>query len=229
MTYMPALKALILDYDDTLVRTREIRYATLKRVARKHYHFEMTDSDIDHAWGKPGEEFMQILYGAHTADFHQLWETYHEECKSDPNEAHPGALEFVRDFASRFPVGILTSSSGRRVIPEMAQIGLTPSLFFSVQTADDTTVHKPNPVVFEPAVQILAQRGIERHEIVYVGDSRQDHTASTGAGLRFIGLSHNEESRQLFQDLGAQQAHNFSELRRMLEEGHVPPGLSPAL
>lgn len=217
---MHSLKALILDYDDTLVRTREIRYSTLKRVASRHYGFEMTDSDIDKAWGKPGEEFMRILYGAHTDNLAGLWEVYHEECKLDPNEAHPGALEFVQSFAARMPVGILTSSSGRRVVPEMAQIGFASQLFFRVQTADDTSVHKPNPAVFDPAVSFLRERGITADEIVYVGDSRQDHTAAVGAGLRFVGMSHNEESRDLFQSLGAVQAGSFRELTQILEGFH---------
>lgn len=211
------MKALILDYDDTLVRTREIRYATLKRVASRHLHFEMTDADIDRAWGKPGEEFMQILYGRYTDDMKKLWEIYHEECRYDPNEAHSGALDFVKMFSARMPVGILTSSSGRRVIPEMREIGFDSSFFFRVQTADDTTVHKPDPAVFKPSLGVLREKGIAAHEVVYVGDSRQDHTAAVGAGLNFIGLSHTEESRQLFHDLNVEQAGSFAELAMKLD------------
>ncbi len=43
------LKAILFDYDDTLVQTRKIRYRTLKNLAKEKFQFDLPDVRIDEA------------------------------------------------------------------------------------------------------------------------------------------------------------------------------------
>lgn len=207
-----AYKAIVFDYDDTLVRTREVRYATLMRVARERYGFDLQRPEIDAAWGTPGDEFMRMLFDRQEPDLARLWGIYNEECKQDPNEAHPGALDFLQTFSRRLPLGILTSSSRRRVLPELAETRIDESPFVRIQTAEDTPLHKPNPAVFAPWIAWAAEQSATADEILYVGDTLNDHAAAIGAGLRFIGMAHTSREQDLFRDSGIRFVGSFKEL-----------------
>lgn len=212
-----AIRAIVFDYDDTLVRTREVRYTTLMRLAREHYAFDLGAPEIDAAWGTPGDEFMRRLFGSREPDLARLWRVYGEECKQDPNEAHPGAIEFLQVFSSRLPLGILSSSSRRRVLPELEETGIGEAHFVRIQTAEDTPVHKPDPQVFAPWLEWASQRNFTSAEILYVGDTLNDHVAATEAGLQFLGMAHSVRDREIFRQTGIRCAHSFEELRGLLD------------
>lgn len=206
------LRAIILDYDDTLVQTRQVRYNTLKRLAKERYRFDLRDEAIDALWGRPAHEFMQILFGISAADLADLWTTYDILCKDEPNRPHAGATEFVEAFRAFMPVGILTSSSIRRVRAELQAAGLPEHLFTRIQAAEDTQMHKPDPAVFVPWVSFLAGFGIPAVEAVYVGDSLHDYRAATGAGLQFIGMAHTIGDARNFRAADVFYVTSFSDL-----------------
>lgn len=216
------LRAIILDYDDTLVQTRQVRYNTLKRLARERYRFDLRDAAIDALWGRPAHEFMQILFGISAADLGDLWTAYDALCRDEPNRPHRGAREFVEAFRSRMPVGILTSSSIRRVRAELETADLPEHLFARIQAVEDTTVHKPNPAVFEPWLGYLDREGIAAADALYVGDFLHDHQAATGAGLQFVGMAHSADAARTFRTAHISSVNSFSELIVRLQEHNEP-------
>jgi phosphoglycolate phosphatase-like HAD superfamily hydrolase len=50
-------------------------------------------------------------------------------------------------------------------------------------------VHKPNPDVFLPSINVFAVDGINKAEILYVGDTLDDYFSAVNAGLIFCGIS----------------------------------------
>ena len=128
---------------------------------------------------------MRRLFGSREPDLARLWQVYGEECKQDPNEAFPGALEFLNRCAARLTLGILSSSSRRRVLPELQETGIDERWFLKIQTAEDTAVHKPDPAVFAPWLALAEDKGIVAQEIVYVGDTlkRSDSRHRSRAAL----------------------------------------------
>ncbi|MBM9577834.1 HAD-IA family hydrolase [Leptospira sp. 201903070] len=211
------IKAILFDYDDTLVQTRKIRYGTLKDLAREIFQFELKDSHIDDAWGLPGDDFLRRVYGKFSEDLESLWEVYNSFCERDPNLTFPGVEDFLQKYGSTFHFGILSSSSGRRVLKEMEYFSFSKDSFFAIQTAEDTKVHKPNPKVFLPILEEAKRRELDSSEILYIGDTLGDATASLGAGLRFLGMAHEGHSAKIFQDENLEFVSSFLELGRWIE------------
>ena len=196
---MNSIKAIIFDYDDTLVRTREIRYQTIKTIAKTRFSTQIKDVEIDSAWGLPGDSFLIRLFGRHVGDdLETLWNIYNEYCAVDPNQLHHGAVDFLKEFADSLSYGILTSSSEKRVSTELSELGLSRHLFVDIQTSEHSNVHKPDPFVFEPICQKFENIGVSRAAILYVGDTVADFKAATGFGLQFIGMAHSEREKSTF-------------------------------
>ncbi|MBM9501306.1 HAD hydrolase-like protein [Leptospira sp. 201903071] len=211
------IKAILFDYDDTLVQTKKVRYNTLKNLARERFRFELKDFQIDEAWGLPGDDFLRRIYGKHSEDLEALWNVYDSFCQRDPNLTFPGVEDFLQKYGPRFHFGILSSSSGRRVLKELESFSFSKNSFFAIQTAEDTKVHKPNPKVFLPILEEAQKRKLDFSEIMYVGDTIGDATSSMGAGLRFLGMAHEEYSAEIFRKENLEFVSSFSELELWIE------------
>jgi phosphoglycolate phosphatase-like HAD superfamily hydrolase len=59
-----ATKAVLFDYDDTLVQTRRCKYRALGALGSRHYSLELTDAGIDRHWGIAYHELFRALFGA---------------------------------------------------------------------------------------------------------------------------------------------------------------------
>jgi len=57
------LKAIIFDLDDTLLKTRETKFAALKFAGKHFYNIAINDETLNLHWGKPFLEFMGIVFG----------------------------------------------------------------------------------------------------------------------------------------------------------------------
>ena len=55
------LKAVIFDFDDTLVQTKPVRYGTMKEVGKTFYNQDITDQEIDKYWGRSFPELIKAL------------------------------------------------------------------------------------------------------------------------------------------------------------------------
>ena len=80
------------------------------------------------------------------------------------------------------------------------------------QTADDTTYHKPDPRVFEPATAWLAGKNIQPNEVLYVGDGLHDMKAALGAGFSFLGVQTGLVSAADFKAAGAKSIPGIADL-----------------
>ena len=56
------LKAILFDFDDTLLQTAQSKFAALKYTAKKFYNLELTDEEIRNYWGLPFTVFLRRLY-----------------------------------------------------------------------------------------------------------------------------------------------------------------------
>ncbi|TGN11117.1 HAD family hydrolase [Leptospira ilyithenensis] len=219
MMDLKSIKAIVFDYDDTIAKTRQIRYKTLQTIANETFDFKLSNEQIDSAWGIPGNDFLLKIFGNHSKDLDFLWKTYNDYCDRDDNIPYPGAKEYIYQFQKQYQLGILSSSSHKRVFKELELMLFDLVLFVSVQTAEDTHVHKPDPKVFEPMLSKLEMFSIRREEILYVGDSISDYLSSTGYGLQFLGMAHGEREQIVFDREKIPYVESFAELDKVLKEG----------
>jgi phosphoglycolate phosphatase len=209
-------KALIFDYDDTLVQTREIRYKTIKRINSEVFNYTITDREIDSAWGLPADKFLLKLFGNFSQDLNYLWDIYNNYKKFDRNQPHHYAFNFIRKYQDHFLFGIVTSSSFHVVTQELEDMKIDLKLFLSIQGAEHTPVHKPDPDVFLPIFEKLAEIDIKKNDILYIGDSPADFYSSSNFGINFLGIAHDDRHINFFKENSINFVKNFNELEIIL-------------
>ncbi|HSW74419.1 MAG TPA: HAD hydrolase-like protein [Candidatus Saccharimonadales bacterium] len=91
-------------------------------------------------------------------------------------------------------------------------LGFPKDIIDYTQTEDDTSFHKPDPKVFEPAIAWLASRHISPHETLYVGDGLHDMQAAIGAGFNFVGVTKGLVTADEFAEAGVTSIQNLDAL-----------------
>ncbi len=99
--------------------------------------------------------------------------------------------------------GVVTATIRESILHDHVELGIPPELIDYIQAADDSTYHKPDPRVFEPAIHWLGQQGITPNEVLYVGDGLHDMHAALGAGFAFLGVETGLVSADEFSGAGA--------------------------
>jgi phosphoglycolate phosphatase-like HAD superfamily hydrolase len=203
------IKAVFFDHDDTLVGTIAAKWAHHKHVARTWYGKELTDDDIRQHWGVPFSKLVELLYG-----------------QDDPEEAMRRNLSCEDDFPKVLPaetvptlqrlhdagkvLGIITATSRYSFEHDLDLHGFPRDIIDYTQTEDDTSFHKPDPRVFEPAIAWLAARRILPREVLYVADGLHDMKAAAGAGFNFMGVTTGLVTSGEFAAAGAESVQNLS-------------------
>lgn len=191
------IKAVLFDFDDTLVKTKEIRYKALKEAGKTFYNQEITDQHIDKFWGQPFNPFISgIFSNADTPE--KLTENYKSILHKYPNEPFLETNEVLDILSKKYLLGVISSSNPDLIRGGMESTHINPKLFFFIQSSFDTDVHKPKPDVFLPSLEKLKTKEINKSEIVYVGDALDDYTASKNAGLYFCAIANRTVSEGEF-------------------------------
>jgi phosphoglycolate phosphatase-like HAD superfamily hydrolase len=183
-----SIRAFVFDYDDTLVQTRECRFAAIKALAQRFYAHTMTDTDIERHWGKPFNILFQELFAEFDRDHERVINRYLALRPEFPITAHPAAVETLHTLSATYSVSIVTSASRSVVLEDVQALGFPVSQMLTIQCAEDTAHHKPDPRVFSPLQEKLAAQGIQPHQVMYVGDAATDYFAARDAGFAFTGF-----------------------------------------
>jgi phosphoglycolate phosphatase-like HAD superfamily hydrolase len=205
-------RAILFDYDDTLVRTRQCKYAALRAVASRHYGFELSASELDRHWGVAYRALFQALFGGVESDLERAIRFYEALDGEFAITAYPETQRVLGALLERGPVGIVTAAGRSIALGQMERLGFPLARLAMVQTAEDTPFHKPDPRVFEPAIAAVERLGVGRDGITYVGDSLADFEASRGAGLAFVGVLRGTTSAEAFALAGATVVESLDEL-----------------
>jgi phosphoglycolate phosphatase len=207
------IKAIIFDYDDTLVQSLKIDVIALKEVARKYYKLELTDQRIKKVWGLPYKEMLKKLFGD-VDSIKNISDIYQEQLLKLQLKTEPFAVETIHRLSSKYILGIVTASEKEEVIRELTELGFDLDNFYIVQTEEDTKKHKPNPEVFAPIAKAFSKKGISIDEIIYVGDSLLDLEASQKFGIQFYAFPRGLTTKKEFKK---RNVPILSSLKELLE------------
>ncbi len=196
------IKAVFFDHDDTLVATKEAKWAEHKYVAKTFYGKDLSDDDILLHWGKPLPQLVCLLYDTDNVEAALANNT---SCHEDfPKVLFDGTIPTLKHLHSQRKVlGIITAATRFRFEYDLNLHGIPREFIDYTQTAEETLFHKPDPRVFEPAISWLAEQQVETHEVLYVADGLHDMKAALGAGFRFIGVETGLTTRAQFLEQGA--------------------------
>jgi phosphoglycolate phosphatase len=196
-------KAVIFDFDDTLVESRVVKWAHHKHVAKKFYNIDLSDDDIKKHWGKPIGELVKILYKS-SDTLENMYEALISVREQFRKSTYPGAQEVINKLlAANIKVGIVSATNRRFLFNDLVDDNFSVDKMFLIQGADNTEFHKPDPRVFNDAIKLLEKEGIAKNETVYIGDSINDLDAAHGAGINFIGITTGLYAKEDFEKGGA--------------------------
>lgn len=206
-----SIKAVVFDFDDTLVGTYEPIWRMHRHVAKKYYDIDLSDETILAHWGQPIDVLIRHYYQTDDSatGFKYILAEYSNFPKIKFEHTLP-VLKILRESGKK--IGIVTASHLSLIEPDFDIIGLTNDMVDYIQTADDTNVHKPDPAVFELLITWAKKQRINKDEILYVGDGLQDMKAATNAGLNFLGVTTGLVTKSRFKTNGVDSIIDLSVL-----------------
>lgn len=114
----------------------------------------------------------------------------------------PGAVEFVRKVAARFPLAIASGSLRDEIEHLLDKLGLRED-FAVLATADDCERSKPDPEVFRVAFDRLQQlpsfqsAALKTTECLVIEDAPAGVDAAHAAGMKCLALTHSRQVEAL--------------------------------
>jgi|GEM_PF-1043056 len=205
------IKGIAFDADDTLLKTQETKFQALKAAGQRFYDLTITDERLLQHWGKPFALLMDELF-ERAEPTEQIIAKYMSIVREFQNQAYDDALRAVGKLCVSYELSVLTSASRDLIEYDLQTTGFDLSKFAYIQAEGDTSVHKPDPLVFQPLLTHFSNANIEAHELIAVGDMPSDYRASTGAGLNFVGIARTPAARQVFAGIGASCIASLDEL-----------------
>jgi HAD superfamily hydrolase (TIGR01549 family) len=213
MNNFPIIKGIIFDVDDTLNKTRLTKYKAHKFAAKKFYNLVLTDENINAHWGKPFNQFINGLYGS-VDTVENIIKNYTSIIDQFPNQAYEYAIDVVNRLSQKYTLGLLSSGHKDLMRKDLTVAGFDLSKFTHIQTSESTPIHKPDPNVFLPILDLYRKDGIINNQILYIGDTLDDYYASKGAGLNFIGIADRSVSYEDFKKVTPIVVKSLSEIEK---------------
>jgi HAD superfamily hydrolase (TIGR01509 family) len=183
-------KAVIFDVDGTLVDTVAMHAQAWSDTFRRFGH-DIPAEDILGQIGKGGDQLMPVFLDEATVGAQgEAMETFRAEHYKERYLPEAKGFPAVRELFERIRadgVVIALASSGK---PEELEVyadrlGII-GLFDAQTTSDDAERSKPEPDIFEAALDRLGAPAPE--DVVVVGDSPYDAQAARKAGIEVVGL-----------------------------------------
>ncbi|WP_062352417.1 HAD family hydrolase [Bacillus kwashiorkori] len=186
------LKALIFDFDGTIVDTESLWFEVYYEYFKKKYNYQLPIETFSKGIGSDGE-FLFKLIGTDLGE-----ELNMDECLielhslfSDHSESlvvRKGVVNLINDaHKAGYKLAIASSSTKQWVLHYLHKFNLT-NYFPIIKTRDDVHEVKPNPELYFKTIEALK---LHPSEIVVMEDSYNGSMAATRANLRCIAVPNN--------------------------------------
>lgn len=181
------IKAVIIDFDDTLCLTEEACFRLENETLRRMGRGPMTREIHKSTWGMPLHDAILLRSpGVDVDEFWKLLPSVHDEF------IRGGEVDVVTDENLRTldrlaelgkKIMVLTSRTEVEVRHLLDPTHALTHRLTAFYHKDNMTYHKPDPRAFEV---IERDHGLCADQCVYVGDSPGDAAAAKGAGMHFV-------------------------------------------
>ena len=179
----PRFKAIVFDWDGTLVDTAEPTFRCYRKTLAE-FGIDFCRDSYERTYAPAGEAMFEAL-GLDPCHWDKANERWVENFAGESVPLIPGAVDALRVVSRHHrDSAVVTSGTRRRVIPELHGHGLI-SLFQQVVCGDDTPHRKPRP---EPLLHCLEKLGVAPEESAYIGDSADDVFMARAAGVFVVGV-----------------------------------------
>ncbi|MDP2666399.1 MAG: HAD family hydrolase [Candidatus Diapherotrites archaeon] len=200
------LKAVIFDFDDTLVKSGMVSFQNHCRTARALGLPKPSFNMFLRYWGKPWHTMVVALFPHY--DVNAFIAKYHEIRKGTRYPLIPGALDtlnFLREH--HIETAILSNKPTDQLWERISHTALNPKNFLFVFGEQSTRFKKPDARVFDEVLFELKKERIRKHEVLYVGDLTVDYFAARGNNIDFCGVLSGFHSKAMFTKHGLNPQH----------------------
>ena len=181
----------LFDFDYTLADSSRGIVLCFRHVLERNGYADVTDDAIRRTIGKTLEESFSILTGetdpARLADFKQQYRKEADVHMTPNTRLFPETLDVLRRLKGRgSKVGIISTKYRFRIHDTMDQ-HLPTDFLDIVVGGEDVTRAKPDP---EGLLHAITELGVEKTDVLYIGDSTVDAETALAAGVDFAGVTH---------------------------------------
>ena len=205
------LRAIIFDLDGTIVNSEPAKLNTIRQIAARkgwivseaEYYRDLLQLEdrrvIEHLYRSHGQT-IDRLQRDEVLDWKRR--AYAQMIVEEGLPPFPGAVNFVRQLASRYPLAIASGSLQSEVDHLLRKLEIREA-FAVLVTADDIDRPKPDPEIYLTALARLQripafeQIPLRAAECLAIEDAAHGIVAAVRAGLRCLALTHSLPSDQL--------------------------------
>ena len=181
----------LFDFDYTLADSSRGIVLCFRHVLERNAYTDVTDDAIRRTIGKTLEESFSILTGetdpARLADFKQQYRKEADVHMTPNTRLFPETLRVLRTLKERgAKIGIISTKYRFRIHDTMDQ-HLPADFLDIVVGGEDVTRAKPDP---EGLLHAITELGVEKKDVLYIGDSTVDAETAQAAGVDLAGVTH---------------------------------------
>ncbi len=183
------MKAAILDFDGTIIDSMGDIYRILTELTRKYNLAEIEPPILGELSGRPLREILRAKNPTVNPSLvrrieEELFDRYTEICK-DERRLFPKVRETLEALRSKGVRLAVVSTTPRKPLEYNLECSHLEGNFEVVLAREDVERPKPAPDGILKALRLL---GVERGEVIFVGDSPVDIIAGRAAGVRTVAV-----------------------------------------
>ena len=183
---MSSRGAVLFDLDGTVVDTVELIRESHRHAVTSVLGKDLPDDILVARVGQPLPEQMEAFDPARVPELLAAYQRWNRTNTAALIREYDGIADLLARLkrAGR-PLGVVTSKRAEVVELAWAELPLR-QYFDAIVTADDTSVHKPDPA---PVFLALERLGSSVDDAIFVGDAPFDLQAAKAAGVRAVGVT----------------------------------------
>ena len=204
------LRAIIFDFDGVIVDSEQLIFDLTRQMAAKEGWTVTEEEYFRDYLALDDRGIVEHLFKSHARPLDPkrrdgLIEWKFRAYQEIIREGLPpisGAVQFVREAATRYPLAIASGSLRVEIEQLLGKLGLR-ECFAVLSTADDCSRSKPDPEVYRVALERLdglpafATKPLSASECLAIEDAPLGVVAAQQAGMRCLALAHSRPAEEL--------------------------------
>jgi len=185
------IKVVVFDFDGVLFKSNDVHVKLWEKVMERHgVDSKITEKIITESFGKSYEEIVEkLMPKEHMSKLEEILKEFLKEITSPEYpkkfKVVEGAKNFIKTLRSE---GVRTAiaTGNKKFVMELWLKELSFSgLFDMIITPEDVKRGKPHPDMLLKALTFF---GVDRKEMIYVGDAKDDMEMGKAAGVATVAV-----------------------------------------